>query len=154
MISSGNHELCLIVCMYNPHPMLHPAAQEGPPLPKAEPGRLSPVPETARSQLGSPGRSPSTSPSRKSPVPSPQPAKNTGLPIDATKETDENDDKTVKAPTSEETKAESASKPNEKPPVPARKPPVAEKPLVFPKPVLLPKPDAPREFGMLDQQGG
>ena len=35
----------------------------------------------------------------------------------------------------------------EKPPLPARKPPLPEKPLVLPKPVLLPKPDAPMNFG-------
>lgn len=35
----------------------------------------------------------------------------------------------------------------EKPPLPAGKPPLPEKPLVLPKPVLLPKPDAPMYFG-------
>ena len=119
------------------------------------PDRLSPVPESARSQVAiTPGRSPTSSPKNLSPVSSPSKEEKAKSPSE---DKDKSMKQTEEATDTHEKVADERTDGTQmtKPPLPARKPvltekpTVAEKPIVLPKPRLLPKPDSPMVFGML-----
>lgn len=121
-----------------------------PPSPtEAVPSRLSPVLETARSQISSPdkGRSPAASPTKLSPVSSPKKSSKPSSPTQGQQDQIPNEPESTE-PVAVVTQQKDSRK-SAKPPLPDRKPAVPEKPLVLPKPVLLPKPDAPMQFGMM-----